>query len=324
MRSATTWATGAICLGLIGAAAGCGSDDESPKTFAATVQTDAGAAATDAQADGAIDPDAAPDAGEPVVYACPERPKCKRKFCDRVLIPQGTFNMGADHGPRAAAHFPSGDERPIHAVTLAPYCIDTYEATLERYEDCVSAGYCSPLGLRFVEKADSVQTVVNHYPKSCYGNLDSCKHRAVNAKNYFQAQHYCEWLGSRLCTEAEWERAAKGPSDDGRVHPWGNTPPSSSLVNIPSVGTGYVEEVDDYAAGRSAEGIYNLAGNVYEWVRDAYHPYQPTADGETLTDPVYPPKSADVYVVARGSCFFTEPARTTTERSKMHQTFDWG
>ncbi|GEM_PF-2559478 len=299
-----------------------GDDDGDKKSFEATVaQADSGPA-TDS---GATEADiaAAVDSG-PKEYACPVRKKCNRAYCDRVLIPGGTFKMGSEHGPRADAHFPAGDERPIHDVKLSPYCIDKYETTLERYEDCVEAGWCSPLGLKFVEKADSHKTVVNHYPKSCYSNMNSCRHRAVNAKNYFQAQHYCAWLGSRLCTEAEWERAANGPGPGKREHPWGNTKPTSQVVNIPSTGTGYVEEVDDYAAGQSPEGVFNLAGNVYEWVRDAYHPYQPTPDGQPLLDPVYPPKTADQYVVARGSCFFTEPARTVNDRSKMHITFDWG
>jgi eukaryotic-like serine/threonine-protein kinase len=261
----------------------------------------------------------------PKVYSCADRTKCTRQFCDQVLLPGGKFQMGSQLGPNPEAHFPAGDARPVHSVTVTPFCMDKYEVTLERYEDCVDSGHCAPLGLKFVEKADTIETVINHYPKYCYSNLDGCKYRAVNAKNYFQAQHYCQWMGSRLCTEAEWEFAARGgPGDESRSHPWGNQTPNASLVNIPSVGTGYVEAVNKYGAGKSVHGIYNLAGNVYEWVRDAYHPYEHTAAGETLVDPVYLPKTSDVQVIARGSCFFTEPQQTVTERSKMHMTFDWG
>ncbi len=259
----------------------------------------------------------------PLELACPDRTNCDRDFCEQILIPAGEFTMGSDFTDRPDAYWPAGDESPPHQVQLDAFCIDKYEVSLKRYEDCVDDGVCSPDGLEHEQR--EVQTVVNHYPDECWPDRGVCDDHAVNAKNYFQAQHYCQWMGSRLCTEAEWEFAARGgPGDESRSHPWGNQTPNASLVNIPSVGTGYVEAVNKYGAGKSVHGIYNLAGNVYEWVRDAYHPYEHTAAGETLVDPVYLPKTSDVQVIARGSCFFTEPQQTVTERSKMHMTFDWG
>jgi len=287
---------------------------------------DSGPAAT---VDAAVDVNAEPDVAEepdippkPVVYTCPKRAKCFRGFCDQVLIPEGEFRMGTESAPDPNSHFPSGDARPPHNVELDSYCIDKYEVTLERYEDCVKAGICSPVGLQF--KEDKIKTTVNHYPKSCYPDLNKCKHRAVNGKNYFQARDYCEWVGSRLCTEAEWERAAHGPGTDPRLHPWGNAPPTGEIVNVKPIGTGYIENVDSYPKGVSPEGLYNMAGNVYEWTSDAYAPYDPPSDGSPEVNPKNLPASPDVQMIGRGSCFFTAPTHTVTDRSMFWMTFDWG
>ena len=82
--------------------------------------------------------------------------------------------------------------------------------------------------------------------------------------------------------------------------------------------------MDTHAAGASVEGVFNLAGNVYEWVEDAYDLYQPALSGEALVNPTNPPSSPDDDVVARGSCFFTEPVHTVAERTVFPQDFDWG
>ncbi len=267
-----------------------------------------------------VEPDAEPQP-EPM-RVCPERKRCDGSYCEQTLIPAGEFFMGSDSPPRLDSHFPSGDERPIHRVKLDAFCIDRFEVSLERYESCVDAGVCPPEGLMF--KEDGYETVVNHYPPQCWPDREKCKDYAVNGKNYWQAHTYCTWVGGRLCTEAEWERAANGPGPQKRIHPWGDDPPTADLVNIPSVGPGTIEEVYSHAAGTSPEGVFNLAGNVYEWVRDAYQPYEPAPDGEALENPVYPPTTADAKVIGRGSCFFTEPEETVTERSIFWKTFDWG
>lgn len=259
-----------------------------------------------------------PDDGASLV--CVDHDNCEDEFCDQVLIPGGEFTMGTNHKPHEDAYWPSGDERPRHQVQLDAFCIDKYEVTLQRYERCVDAGECSPEGLQYRD----YDTVVNHYAPECTTRLSRCKHNAVNAKNYYQAEEYCEWIGGRLCTEAEWERAANGPGPEQYRWPWGDDDPTSTLVNLPSTGTGYVEEVDDYAAGMSPEGVYNLAGNVYEWVADAYSTYESTDDGEVLDNPSYPLTSDTDTAIGRGSCFFTEPEHAVTERSTFSPYFDWG
>ena len=262
------------------------------------------------------------DSAVEVVYACPDKPNCTQEFCEQILIPGGQFTMGTDHEPHEDAYWPSGDERPAHVVALEPYCIDKYEVTLGRYEACVDEKKCSRYGLMY-EFPSITTTVVNHYPEWCYDDIDQCLEHAVNAKSYWQAQDYCEWQGGRLCTEAEWERAANGPGLEQRLHPWGDEDPTSELTNLPSTGTGYVERVDICEAGASPEGVMNLSGNVYEWVEDRYQVYDAPTDGSVHTNHGTPAAEGDDGV-GRGSCFFTEPEHTVSERSVFPLDFDWG
>ncbi len=290
---------------------------------------DPGSQSTPADSSGSPSDSVAGDSDTPrdtgtAALTCPAHQSCDQGFCDRTLIPAGTFPMGGEHAEHPESTWESGDERPVHQVSLGAFCIDTYEVTLERYEACVQAGACSPDGLQWDDEASGVDTVVNHYPRWCFNDMEKCLDRAVNAKNRSQAADYCGWIGARLCTEAEWERAANGPGPEQRLHPWGDEPPSSTLVNIPSVGTGYVEPVNLYGDGRSVEGVYNLAGNVYEWVADAYAPYEVPADGSPRVDPLVPVTSDADPVVGRGSCAFTEPEHTVSERTVFEQAFDWG
>ena len=270
-----------------------------------------------------------------VVWTCPDHTNCEEDYCDRTLIPAGEFTMGGEHAPHEDSYWPSGDERPVHTVNLDAFCIDTYEVSLDRYESCVDKDECSPGGGEWEDTtgANAVDTWVNHYPSTCYTFSyqikQECVDRAVNAKSYYQAEAYCEWIGASLCTEAQWERAANGPGPEQRLHPWGDEDPNSELVNLPSTngystgGEGYVESVDSFHAGASHEGVLNMAGNVYEWVQDGYALYEKGPNGEALDNPSYPAEEGDDGV-GRGSCFFTEPEHTVSERSVFPLDFDWG
>jgi len=263
-----------------------------------------------------------------IVYSCEEPSNGNRDFSERVLIEGGVFRMGEDVEPHATSSWPSGDERPPHAVEVGPFCMNTYEVTLQQYEDCVREDVCDPTGLNWDDPDDDsrYETVHNHYPQECWGeaNEANCWDHPVNGKTWFQATEYCEWTGGRLCTEAEWEFAAKGPGFDRKDHPWGNDDPTYELTNIPSTGPGVVEPVDWHEAGDSYFGIRNMAGNVYEWVYDGYELYPEADEDDPLVDPVVEPDGDDGIYIGRGSCFFTQPLRTTTQRTIWPAQFDWG
>ncbi len=166
-----------------------------------------------------------------------------------ILIPAGPFTMGSDYG------FP--DEQPVHQVTLEAFYIDTFEVTNARYAECVAAGVCKlPIG------PDSV-TRSNYYGSAGFGNYP------VIAVSWNQANAFCQWRSARLPSEAEWERAARGSKPQS--YPWGEGI-DQSRANYNSF-VGDTSPVGSYESGKSPEGVYDLAGNVSEWVADWYDVY---------------------------------------------------
>lgn len=165
-----------------------------------------------------------------------------------VEIPAGEFVMGFD-GTQALE-----DERPAHRVWLDAYAIDQYEVTTAQYAAFLAAASRPAPWLW-----ESV-TLVHH------GD------RPVIGVDWADADAYCRWKGKRLPTEAEWEKAARGT--DGRLYPWGNAVPTNKLANY-ALGARFsysqvLMPVHSYESGTSPFGLYQMAGNVWEWVADWY------------------------------------------------------
>ena len=147
------------------------------------------------------------------------------------------------------------DEKPLHTVNLDSFWIDRTEVTNGRYALCVKAKACKP-------PAKYTSNVHDLY----YNNAEFADYPVIYV-SWNSAQAYCQWAGRRLPTEAEWEKAARGT--DGRLYPWGNTPPDGTLLDFNNL-IQDITRVGSYPDGASPYGALDMAGNVWEWVSDWY------------------------------------------------------
>lgn len=205
-----------------------------------------------------------------------------------VFVPAGEFEMGSELG--------NGNEKPVHTVNLNAYWIDRTEVTNKQYAACVADGGCAP------------PTENKSYLHSTYyGNTEYDDYPVIYV-DWNKAQAYCAWAGRRLPTEAEWEKAARGT--DGRIYPWGNTPPSEQLVNY-GMNAGDTTKAGALPSGASIYGALNMAGNVWEWVSDWYdkdyyqvspaeNPRGPgSGDGRVLRSGSWVSKIENIYSASR-------------------------
>ena len=163
-----------------------------------------------------------------------------------VYVPAGEFTMGSDSTP---------DEQPIHKVTLDSFWIDQTEVTNKQYAACVSDSGCNP-------PSDTGSSSRISY----FGNPEFDEYPVIYV-DWSQASIYCSWAGRKLPTEAQWEKAARGP--EAFTYPWGNNTPNKTLLNFNS-NIGDTTQVGTYENGKSPYGAFDMAGNVWEWVNDRY------------------------------------------------------
>lgn len=166
---------------------------------------------------------------------------------DMVTIPAGEFWMGCNEKVDQQCNEDEGSGKQVY---LDAYAIDTNEVTVTEYRRCVETGTCSTTGL-------------TQYA-SCNWDKRGHTDHPINCVDWQQAQMYCRWAGKRLPTEAEWERAARGT--DGRKYPW-DKEWDANKANVGGRGT---VAVGSYPAGKSPDGLSDMAGNVGEWVQDWY------------------------------------------------------
>ncbi len=181
-----------------------------------------------------------------------------------VLVPAGEFTMGSnDWWPKSG---------PEHKRNLPAFYIDRYEVRNSDYKVFVDeTGYRAP----------------DHWQGGSYPKGRE-KHPVVFV-NWFDADNYCRWKGKRLPMEAEWEKAARGT--DKRTFPWGN-----KFGREKANGNEDTMPVGSFESGKSPYGIYDMAGNVWEWTADWFQPFP----GNTHPDENYGEK----YRVVKGGSWY--------------------
>ncbi len=168
------------------------------------------------------------------------------------------------------------DESPEHISETGAFYIDLYEVTNADYKKFVDA---------------TGREAPHHWPD---GNIAKGKeNHPVIYVNWFDAHDYCEWNGKRLPNEREWEKAARG--EDGRLYPWGNVW-SLDRSNNPYKGSTGTEPIGSYENGKSPYGVFDMSGNVWEWVDAFYLPHT----GNDIPKPEY---GRDKRVLKGGSWF---------------------
>ena len=208
-------------------------------------------------------------------------------------IPAGCFDMGD--------HFGEGnsDELPVHNVCISAFEMDVHEVTNAEYAECVAGGGCTAPFRTYS------YTRPTYYGDPAYDDFP------VIYVDWYQAEDYCTWAGKRLPTEAEWEYAARGGLA-GKRYPWGDAIDCddacygrfhSSSACWDHCHNGECDN-DTHPVGNYAPngyGLYDMAGNVWEWVNDWYQ-----SDYYSVSPPNDPPGPASgTNRVLRGGSWYS-------------------
>lgn len=263
----------------------------------------------------------------PTGFSCTGNGTCENPATAEVWVPAGDFWMGcnAEVDDQCAAR-----EHAQHRVALSSYAVDRTPVTAAPYRACVTAGTC---------QAPSQGVSPQQY--ATYNTYDPGKGKQdhpINFVNWEMANTYCAWSAKppgaqRLCTEAEWERAARGGCEtvlgdcgDGtqmRKYPWdagdGATPVEPTCLHAnfydvePCEPTTFTSPVHARPAAASPYGALEMAGGVWEWVADWY---SESYAAESITNPTGP--ETGTQRVTRGGSFASGPSalRTSTRGFK--------
>ena len=227
-----------------------------------------------------------------------------------VLVPGGPFIMGSNLRDDSGKQEEYGmvnplylDEHPEHTETIDDFYIDIYEVTNAQYKLFLEKTRRNSIPFQWSQNGynlvkarleatdlETLRWIATEYfkldmdtsamekkslLKAMLDNQAKRDQLPVTNMSWYDANAYCQWRGKRLPTEQEWEKAARGP--DGRVYPWGN----EWVQDYVNTGDDTeweegIAPVGSYPNNKSVYGVYDLAGNVWEWTASQYLPYPGT------------------------------------------------
>ena len=231
--------------------------------------------------DGSVDFDAS-------VAGCEDVCRCP------VQVDEGTFEMGAEalldcSGLEPCTRDYLCNHAPVHEVFESEFFINRFEAAVGCYAECVISGDCSP-----------PEQINDLFPPPSYWTDPANFLRPALGIFRDQSADYCRFLGGRLPSEAEWEKAARGT--DGRAFSWGDDPPTCEHADLwrdrsgdsacpPDGDPAFPLPVTDRPIDESPWGVRGMVGGAYEWVADEYSPDYYEAE-KAWSDPLGPDECA--------------------------------
>ncbi len=207
-----------------------------------------------------------------------------------VLIPAGEFTMGLDNPTENGGRLQEG---PAHRVFVSSFYLDKYEITNAQYLD-------------FVKRTGWIRPRITKDR-----NLDA-PDQPVTGVTYYDVEKYAEWVGKDIPTEAQWERAARGDQMD--IYPWGNEW-IEGAANTKEAGYDTSLPPGSFPTDKSIYGVFDLAGNVSEWVFDWHDPdYYKESPKD---DPTGPSEGVWSRVVRGGDYYYDKSNARVTFRQAL-------
>ncbi|WP_233531109.1 ergothioneine biosynthesis protein EgtB [Antrihabitans sp. YC2-6] len=218
----------------------------------------------------------------PAVLDAPPPPAAGVQVAGEVVVEAGEFMMGTSTDPWAL-----DNEKPAHGVHVPAFAIDAAPVTNERYLAFIDdGGYERPelwSERGWAHRQEAQLTAPQFWEQDPNGRWWRRKFGVMTPLRpaqpvvhvcFYEAEAYARWVGRRLPTEAEWEKAARFDPETGaaRRFPWGDDEPTAVRANL---GQQHLEPADvgAYPSGASAAGVHQLIGDVWEWTSSGFEPY---------------------------------------------------